>query len=166
MPKILFFLLAVLIIFPKFALANDFRYSIGGGFPYLLSAEVAYVTKAGKRRWYGNYKAIFDPGFALGMESSVSADNKHAVGVYLGAVGLKKGDGCGNEERDDLLTAVVCAGADVFDWETLHGLGATYSYSFNTLSRSGWKVGAGLGYGWSSNEIDGVTGQLGFSYQF
>lgn len=166
MPKNLFVLLAVMVISSKISFANDLRYSIGGGFPYVLSAEVAYVTNTGKRRWYGNYKAIFESGFSLGVESAVGPDNRHALGVYLGAVGLKKGDGCGNEEIDDLLTAVVCASVDIFDWETLHGIGATYSYSFNTLSQSGWKVGAGLGYGWSSREINGVTGQLGFSYQF
>lgn len=167
MSKNLFALAALVTFFPKMVLANDVAFSIGSGFPYVLSAEAAYVTNSGKRRWYGNYKASIDSGFSLGMENSMSENNKHALGFFLGAVGLKKGKApCDNEEVDNLIVAALCGVADAYEWDSLRGLGVTYSYSFNTLSRNGWKLGTGLGYGKSNSEVKGFTGQLNFSYQF
>lgn len=165
MSKNLIALVSLVAVLPKITLANDVVYSIGTGFPYLLSAEIAYITNAGKRRWYGSYKTGTDSGSSFGMESSVTKDNKHSLGVFWGAVGLKKGESCKPEE-ESTLTEVLCTLADTFNWESLDGPGITYSYRSNTMSQRGYKIGIGLGYGESRNDVKGVTGQVSFSYQF
>ena len=172
MKKITAGLVSLLSFTPISSNATDFNMSIGGGYPFFFVPEVSVTTKDNEQRWYLNYKASLDHGISAGFEHSVSDNNKHAIGVVLGAIGLQDDPRqCESDEKDNLTSSFAkifgCALAESFDEEVVNGLGISYSYNFNGLSNSGVQIRAELGYGEGRNSGEKNTrGGLIISYQF
>ncbi|KFZ38920.1 hypothetical protein HR45_00505 [Shewanella mangrovi] len=168
------------------ALAGETHFSISGGLPYLVIPEVSYHPNQ-EQRWFLNYKAGLDDGVSAGFEQAVSANRRHALGVVLGALGVKNGhrhacednspvrpdDANGNESGDEfdnagceIAYALIVA---AFDNHTVNGLGVSYSYSGNGLSEAGLRVKFELGYGRIEDadfDKNGYTGGFSIGYQF
>jgi len=148
---------------------NDFSFTLGTGFPYVGSAEVSMAAGEGKQRWFGHYKVgPDDDGFAVGFEQALDSDNNHAVGVMYGALGLKNDDSdCPSDTDLSFSGALGCALSAAFDWETVNGLGVSYSYYFNGLNEAGWRVRLEAGKGKGRNTDKSYTsGNMIVSYQF
>jgi hypothetical protein len=144
---------------------DDYHFSLGTGVPFLLTAELSTYSQDNQKRYYANAKGSFAAGAALGFEASVSENNKHAMGAFIGTVGISDGEDC--PVTNSFSNDFACAIAHIFDWETVNGLGVTYSYNFNTLQKRGWKLRfeAGYGKGHKSKE-NSMAGNVYLGYQF
>ena len=76
----------------------------------------------------------------MGFEQAISDNNKHAIGLLVGALGNREVDTqCDESQNSDELTAafanaIGCALAEAFDEETTNGIGLSYSYNFSGLN--------------------------------
>jgi len=162
-------LLFIIVISNK-ATAVDF--TLGGGIPFLVVPEVSLASEDEKQRWFINYKMGLDDGFSFGVEHGLGLDNKHAVGVLVGALGVKNNDDvCKDEKSDDIAenlgNAISCGLLIIFSEETTNGLGLSYSYNFNGLNQSGMRLRFELGYGEGSTSHEKrIDGGFVISYQF
>lgn len=160
------------------AKANDVGFSVGSGYPYFGSLELSLPADDGKQRWFANYKMGLDDGFSLGFEQGYGNGLNHAFGGLVGAVGVYKGDdNCRVKDTSDgdlvefisdsFAQSFGCALSAAFDDETLNGVGVSYSYYFNGLNNSGWRLRLEAGYGKASDsgEKRGTGGMI-VSYQF
>ncbi len=165
-------LISLLAFTPISSNATDINFSIGGGLPFVFVPEVSLITKDNEQRWYLNYKASLDHGISAGFEHSITANNKHAMGIVLGTIGLQDDPRqCQSNENDSLTDSIAeifgCALAESFDEEVVNGLGISYSYNFNGLSNSGVQIRTELGYGEGRNSKEKSTrGGIIVSYQF
>lgn len=162
-------------------LAEGTHFSVTGGFPYVFIPEVSYSPNA-EQRWFANYKLGLDDGFSAGFEQAVSANNRHALGIFGGALGVKSGHHylCGegdnsadsddlNDVGEDLLCQVFAGASEAFDNHTVNGVGLSYSYNRHGLSEHGLRVRIEFGYGRIEDadyDKDGFTGGFSVGYQF
>lgn len=158
--------------------AQEVSFSIGGGLPFLLTPEVSYASPASGSRWYANYKMGLDDGFSAGYEKALDRDNKHALGIVVGAFAVRDDDRpceVADNNEDNLASqigfeigsALGCALSKAFDDETINGIGLTYSYQFNGLNEAGWRVRFELGHGEGARSKENSTsGGFIASYQF
>jgi len=109
----------------------------------------------------------------VGFEQAISDNNKHAIGLLVGALGNREVDTqCDESQNSDELTAafanaIGCALAEAFDEETTNGIGLSYSYNFSGLNQDGWRLRFELGYGEaSSDDNKRVDGGINLSYEF
>jgi len=150
-------------------MAKEVNFSAGTGWPYFINTEVSYRDNNG-----GVYLSAgigVDTGIAAGWETVVSADKKHALGLVVGAVGIKDSpDVCEQKEdplEDVLNNVFVCPLINIFDETTLNGVGASYSYSFSGYGAdSGWQLRLVAGYGEGNRDVNGATGSAYISYRF
>lgn len=152
--------------------ANEVSFSIGGGYPYLVIPEVSLSANDDTQRWYANYKLGLDDGFSAGFEQAVSDNKKHAFGALVGAIGARGTDQeCESSTNDDIATdfanTLGCAIGGIFDEETTNGVGLTYSYNFNGLNNSGFRLELDIGYGKASDSNEKrADGGISLSYEF
>ncbi|MEH6395330.1 hypothetical protein [Pseudoalteromonas sp.] len=171
--KVNSFCLASLLTLCTFSVsANDVSFSIGGGYPYFVIPEVSLSANEGTQRWYANYKLGLNDGFSLGFEHALTANKKHALGLVIGAIGIRDDERECVKTDDDSISGEVgniigCAITDAFDYETTNGAGVSYSYLFRGLNEGGWRVRFELGYGEGidSNEKR-ADGGISVSYEF
>ncbi|NKC21504.1 hypothetical protein [Pseudoalteromonas galatheae] len=147
-------------------IANSVDFSVGTGYPFFGQVELSLPQTDSNSRWYGNYLIGLDDGFSIGYERAVSDNNKHAVGLVLGALGARDaGPTC--EDDDDITCGIFEPIIDLFDEETTNGAGLSYSYHFSGINQSGWSIKLVGGYGESSDyHKKRVDGSLIVSYQF
>ncbi|WKE66328.1 hypothetical protein PVT67_03495 [Gallaecimonas kandeliae] len=152
--------------------AAEFHFSIGGGFPYLAVPEVS-LANGDSQRWYANYKLGVDDGFSLGFEQGLGEDDHHALGLFAGAVGIRHNDPdickepSSGDLGQDLGNALSCAYASGFSWETVNGVGLSYSYNRHGLNQRGFRIRFEFGYGEGHRSHNKkAAGNLMFSYQF
>jgi len=147
-------------------------FTLGVGAPFFVVPEVSIASEDEKKRWFVNYKMGLDDGFSLGYEQGIDSDSNHALGAFIGALGVQdKNSACPNEKSGDLAenlgSAIGCTLLIVFDEETTNGLGLSYSYNFNGLNQSGMRLRFELGYGEGSiSHEKRVDGGFVVSYQF
>lgn len=152
--------------------ASAVDFSIGGGWPFLVVPEVSIASDDTTQRGYINYKMGLDDGFALGFEQGLDQENHHAIGAFVGALGVQdKNTACPEEQSDDLVESLGsvfgCSLLIIFDEETTNGLGLSYSYNANGLNNAGLRIRFELGYGeGSSSHEKRVDGGFVISYQF
>jgi hypothetical protein len=153
----------LLFLFPLLVQAEDVDFSFGGGYPFIVVSEISIASEEKAQRWHANYKVGLDDGFTLGVEQSFSHNDKHSIGVIVGALGIKKENHRCQEQGSNL----DCILSDIFDEETTVGLGLTYGYYFNRINATGWflKVEAGYGEGKESDEKH-ADASVRISYQF
>lgn len=145
---------------------DELDFSLSIGVPYVAGAELSYTPTGGNYRYYINGKFSIDSGASIGAERAISDNRKHAIGGLIGAVGLVDGDGC-DEEPSSIGGIIGCAFVEAFDWETVNGIGATYSYNFSGLENDGWRIRLEGGYGEGRITSEKRwTGGLSISYQF
>ena len=132
---------------PFIVKANDIDLTTGSGYPFLLIAEASIATGDRQQRWFGNYKIGFDDGFSLGFEQGLGAENKHAIGLFVGALGVSDPDSCSNEDDEFAVVSLGCIIEEIYDDETTNGVGVSYSYNFNGLNNRGARIRFELGYG-------------------
>ena len=163
------------ILFGSLSVSNQAKsadFSLGGGLPYFVIPEVSFAANNGEKRWFANYKIGLDDGFSVGFEQGFGVDNKHALGIFVGALGVQDDERpCRYEESNDLAenfgSALGCAIAEAFDEETTNGVGLSYSYNFQGLNHSGMRLRFELGYGEGSNSHEKrFDGGVVISYQF
>lgn len=163
------------------SVANDFKFSLGVGLPFLLTPEVSYSQPGADSRWYANYKMGLDDGFSGGYERALDADKKHALGVLIGAFSVVDDKRpCPDSDKTemtqdnvfaqisfDIGSALGCALSEAFDEESLNGIALTYSYQANGLNESGWRVRFELGHGEAArSKRKDTSGGFIVSYQF
>jgi hypothetical protein len=166
-------LFTALVIFstPLFSQASNVDFTLGAGYPFFAVPEISLATNDAKQRWFANYKVGLDDGFSAGFEHGLGDENKHAVGVFAGALGMRDDDrpcDTSNESVSIILSAIIsCAISDAFDYETTNGVGLSYSYNFSGLNKSGvrLRLEAGYGEGSKTNEKR-FDGGVYISYQF
>lgn len=152
--------------------ANDVNFSIGGGYPYFVIPEVSLSANEGTQRWYANYKLGLNDGFSLGFEHALTANKKHALGLVIGAIGIRDDERECVKTDDDSISGelgniIGCAITDAFDYETTNGAGVSYSYLFRGLNEGGWRVRFELGYGEGSDSNEKrADGGISVSYEF
>ncbi|RZG00592.1 hypothetical protein EXT48_18365 [Pseudoalteromonas sp. CO348] len=148
------------------SIANSVDFSVGTGYPFFGQVELAFPQTDSNSRWYGNYLIGLDDGFSIGYEKAVSDNNKHAIGVVLGALGARDaGPAC--EDDDDVTCGIFEPIFDLFDDETTNGAGLSYSYHFSGINQSGWSVKLVAGYGESGeSHKKRADGSFIVSYQF
>ncbi|ATD09916.1 MULTISPECIES: hypothetical protein [Pseudoalteromonas] len=148
------------------SVANSVDFSAGTGYPFFGQIELSLPQADSNSRWYGNYLIGLDDGFSVGYEKAVSDNNKHAIGVVLGALGARDaGPVC--EDDDNITCGIFEPIIDLFDSETTNGIGVSYSYYFTSINQPGWRVKLVAGYGESDrHNVDRADGSLIFSYQF
>ena len=176
--KLLAYSAFIIATMPFMSHSADVSYSIGAGIPFFLVPEISLASSDGSQRWYANYKLSLDDGFSIGFEQSVSDNNKHAIGLLIGALGIqdddrpchadKKSD---NDLADGVIDVIACSVVDVLnevlDEETVNGLGVSYSYNFSGLNQAGMRIRMELGYGEGTNSNEkNASGGINFSYQF
>jgi len=151
---------------------NDVSFTLGTGFPYLGNLEVSMPAFEGNQRWFANYKVGVDDGFSLGFEHALDDDKHHAIGVMYGALGVINDDSdCPDSEKDNgesfFGVVIGCALAAAFDWETVNGVGLSYSYNVNGLNNIGWRfrIEGGSGKGIESKKTSSSASFIA-SYQF
>lgn len=152
---------------PNKASAVDF--TIGGGLPFLVIPEISIASENNEQRWFANYKMGLDDGFSFGFEQGIDIENKHALGIFIGALGVKDDNRpcLQRTDKNDPLKELGCAIFSVFDEETTNGLGLSYSYNFSGLNHSGMRIRFELGYGEGADSQEKrVDGGFSFSYQF
>jgi hypothetical protein len=152
--------------------AEEVSFSIGGGYPFFVVPEVSLASNEGEQRWFANYKMGLDDGFSIGFEQGID-DNKHAVGVVAGALGVQDNNrSCSNNDLDENIGSEVgnqigCAIAKAFNDKTTNGVGLSYSYNFNGLNNVGMRIRVEFGYGKASDSNEKRTdGGITISYQF
>ena len=134
---------------------------------FRIAVKLTQVTK-----WFVNYKMGLDDGFSFGYEQGIDADSNHALGAFIGALGVQdKNNACPKEQSEDLVenlgSALGCSLLIIFDAETTNGLGLSYSYNYNGLNQSGMRIRFELGYGEGSiSNEKRVDGGIVISYQF
>ncbi|WP_417761565.1 hypothetical protein [Shewanella sp.] len=159
-------------------LAEGTHFSVTGGVPYVFIPEVSYSPNA-EQRWFAHYKLGLDDGFSAGFEQAASANNRHALGIFGGALGVKSGHRYVCEEGnssgepadfdDELCSALARPFAEAFDHHTVNGVGLSYSYNRHGLSERGLRVRVEFGYGRIEDadfDKDGFTGGFSVGYQF
>ncbi|BBN82408.1 hypothetical protein PA25_23930 [Pseudoalteromonas sp. A25] len=148
-------------------------YSLGVGFPYVLNAEIGSYSDDGGL--YFQVGQSFDVGFTFGWERVVSDNDKHALGLVVGAVGIKASNREAECEKDKdpsiggiLGCALGSAISQAFDEKSVYGLGVSYSYSFSrAYHESGWKMRAMAGYGEQrASKENEAAASIAFRYQF
>ncbi|USE71187.1 MULTISPECIES: hypothetical protein [Pseudoalteromonas] len=147
------------------SVANSVDFSAGTGYPFFGQIELSLPQADSNSRWYGNYLLGLDDGFSVGYEKAVSENNKHALGVVLGALGARDAGPVCKEEGTvcDIFEPLI----DLFDSETTNGIGVSYSYYFTSINQPGWRVKLVAGYGESDrHNVERADGSLIFSYQF
>ena len=172
--KLIAYATFILASMPFAGQSADINYSIGGGIPFFLVPEISLSSNDISQRWYANYKLSLDDGFSVGFEQSISDNNKHAIGLLVGALGIQDDDRpCSvNNESDnnlanDAINIFACSVGGLFDEETVNGVGGSYSYNFNGINQAGMRIRIELGYGEGSNSSEkNASGGLTFSYQF
>lgn len=147
----------------QLSFANEFSFSIGAGYPFIVVPEVALSSADNTQRWHINYKAGLDDGFSLGYEQAVFSSRYHALGAVVGAIGIREDDTpCDTEQ-----SSVSCIVSNIFDEETINGAAFTYGYYFSGLNSSGWHVKFEAGYGEGSQSKEKrASASIRFSYQF
>lgn len=153
---------------------DGMSFNLSSGAPFFLTPEVSYASKHSQTRYYGNLKLGLDDGASLGFETVISESNKHAVGAFIGTIGVHDGEDDCLDEQDDpnslgegLGQIIGCSLVDVFDWERVDGIGLTYSYNFNELNQSSWFVRLEAGYGkGAESDRDLSSGALLIGYRF
>lgn len=168
-------LLSLVLVTSASVSANEgMSFSLSSGAPFFLNPEVSYSSKHSETRYYGNLKLGLDNGASLGFETSISESNQHALGAFIGSIGVHDGEDDCLDEQDDpnslgegLGQIIGCSLVDVFDWERVDGVGVTYSYNFNTLNQSSWFVRLEAGYGkGAESDRDLSSGALLIGYRF
>lgn len=147
--------------------ANNSDFTFGSGYPYLFVAEVSVASNENQQRWFANYKLGFDDGFSLGVEHGLGEEKKHAIGLFVGALGVSDADSC--EVNNDPFGAVTlgCAFVEIFDDETTNGVGLSYTFNFNGLNNPGGRIRLEYGYGEGVDSgKERSDGNLTYSYQF
>lgn len=136
------------------------------GVPFYLTPEVSYQATNSDTRYYGSIKLGFDSGAAIGFERPFSANKKHAFGAFVGTLGIRDGDDdCTHD--GDIIDALACSIANVFDYERVDGIGLSYSYNFNQLNESGWYTRFEIGHGkGEESERNLTSGSFFIGYQF
>ena len=161
------------------ALAGETHFSLSSGLPYLLIPEVSYHPNQ-DQRWFVNYKLGLDDGVSAGFEQAVSDNQRHALGVLVGALGVKNGhryicsEEAPGEDNQGKLDELGCEVgyalfAGMFDNHTVNGLGVSYSYTGNGLGNAGLRVKLEFGYGRIEDadfDKNGYTGGFSIGYQF
>ena len=132
---------------PFIVKANEVDFSLGTGYPFLLIAEASIATGDRQQRWFGNYKIGLDDGFSLGFEQGLGDQNRHALGLFVGALGVSDPDSCSSDDEEPGLINLGCIIEEIYDDETTNGLGVSYSYHFNGLNNRGARIRFELGYG-------------------
>ncbi len=156
-------LCGLLLLFATPTLANDLNFSLGGGYPFVAVPEVSIINTEQHSRWHVNYKVGLDDGFSLGFEQAISENNKHAVGVFLGAIGVHEED----SPCSDQAQAIDCLIGNLFDEEVTNGLGLSYAYYFSAINNDGWHVKLEAGYGeGQKSETRRNDASIRISYQF
>jgi len=151
---------------PLTSKAERVDFSLGGGYPFLLVPEASFRLGEGEKRLFINYKAGLDYGFSVGFEQAFGNGDENAVGVLVGAIGVR--DDKRLCETDDFGSILGCALAEPFDDETTIGIGTSYSHNFSGINKEGWRVikfEVGYGKGRYSNEKR-IDGGIILSYQF
>ncbi|NOU52546.1 hypothetical protein HG263_18750 [Pseudoalteromonas sp. JBTF-M23] len=148
-------------------------YSIGTGLPYFINAEIGSYSPEGGM--YFQVGQSLDVGFTFGWERVVSDNNKHALGLVVGAVGVKASNReieCEKDKDPSIGGAIGCAFAsafsEVFDRRSIYGLGVSYNYSFaRAYHERGWKMRVMAGYGEQrASKENEATASIAFRYQF
>ena len=146
---------------PTLAKAQDVTFTIGGGVPFFVVPEVSYAVADSQQRWFAQYKAGFEDGFAVGFEQGVG-NNKHAIGFLVGAIGISDGD-----EPCTPSSSLVCAFSGLFEFEITNGAGLSYSYYYDGLDNPGWRLRFEAGYGEGNKSgVKQAGGGFTVSYQF
>lgn len=153
----------LLILVSAPALANDFGFSIGGGYPFFVVPEVSVNNTDRDSRWYVNYKVGLDDGFSIGYEQAVFENSKHAMGAFLGAIGIHEEDlPCSGQTEE-----IECILDKLFDEEVTNGVGFSYTYFFKTINSTGWYFRAEAGYGeGAESKVKRSDASIRISYQF
>jgi hypothetical protein len=154
------------------AAPNDVSFTLGTGFPYVGSLEASMPAFEGNQRWFANYKIGLDDGFSLGFEHALDDDKHHAIGVMYGALGIRNDDTDCPESEENTVESffgviIGCSLAAAFDWETINGVGLSYSYNVSGLNNAGWRfrVEGGSGKGAVSDKTHSSASFIA-SYQF
>ena len=151
-----------------FASVAENEWSVGllTGVPFYLTPEVSYQSQVSEVRYYANLKLGLDSGGAVGFETPFSANKKHALGAFIGSVGIRDDDNdCPDD--DDVIAALACSLGNIFDYERVDGIGVSYSYNFNKLNNRGWYTRFELGYGKGEESNRNLTsGSFFIGYQF
>ncbi|MCH1923627.1 hypothetical protein L9G74_04675 [Shewanella sp. C32] len=163
-------------------LAEGTHYTVTGGIPYFVIPEISYSPNA-EQRWFANYKLGLDDGFSAGFEQAVSDNNRHALGIFGGALGVRRSHvvRCNNESQNgeqenigDAFDELGCTLAvevleTIYNNRTVNGVGLSYSYNRHGLSERGLRVRLEFGYGRIEDanfDKNGVTGGIAVGYQF
>ncbi|QSX33152.1 hypothetical protein JYB87_15705 [Shewanella avicenniae] len=157
------------------AVAGETHFSLTGGLPFMVIPEVSYHPND-QQRWFANYKVGLDDGVSAGFEQAVDDNNRHALGIVAGALGVRNGhkEWCGSDSESGSVgytmgCAIGTALAEPFDNHTVNGLGVSYSYNRHGLSERGLRVRLEWGYGRISGadfDKEGFTGGFAVGYQF
>ena len=157
----------MIVTLPFIVKANDIDFTVGSGYPFLLIIEGSIATSERQQRWFGNYKSGFDDGFSLGFEQGLGIENKHAIGLFVGALGVSDPDSCSNEDDEFSVASLSCVIDEIYDDETTNGVGVSYSYYFNGLNNQGARIRFELGYGEGADSGDERSdGGIITSFQF
>lgn len=147
--------------------SNDaWSWSMSSGVPFFATPEVSYQTAGSDVRYYGNVKLGVSSGMAVGVERAFTSNKRHAVGAFIGSVGVRDGDShCSTES--DLDETLGCIIADIFDWERVDGVGVSYSYNGAGLGSKNWYTRIELGYGkGEESKRNLASGAIIVGYQF
>ncbi|MBD1581227.1 hypothetical protein [Pseudoalteromonas sp. S16_S37] len=148
-------------------------YSLGTGFPYVLNAEIGSYSEDGGM--YFQVGQSLDVGFTFGWERVISDNDKHALGLVVGAIGVKASDRESECEKDKepsvggvIGCAIGSAFLQTFDRKSIYGLGVSYSYSFSRAYHDkGWKMRVIAGYGEQrASKENEASASIAFRYQF
>ena len=147
--------------------AQEFDFTVSAGYPYFVVLEPSINLSDGQSRVYGQYKIGLDDGFALGYEQTFGDSNHHAMGVLVGAVGIDSDNESCDANNDAISDILVCPFIELFDDETVNGVGLSYSYYFDGMDQDGWRLRIELGYGEANDSgIKSGTGGVTLGYKF
>lgn len=169
--KMLYALVGGLLSAPVVA-QEEWNFALSTGAPFFVTPEVSYQPTNSDIRYYGNIKLGLDNGGAIGFDMPVSENNKHALGLFVGSVGVRDGETeCSNKNPSNLGEVlghtIGCALADALDWERVDGIGMSYQYGFNQSGKDGWFTRVELGYGKGADSDRNLTAaSILLGYQF
>lgn len=148
------------LLFQSQAMAEQWNTTVGTGWPYAANLQFSKLTA--DHRYFLNLGVGADTGVSLGWEKLITPDNKQGLGVVIGAIGVKKASESGCD-----ADAVLCL-SDLFDEESLYGVGASYSYAHHGFDKAGFRMNLIAGYGESitSRDADGLSASLTIGYAF